>query len=69
MDKKQANEIRVVAKKIEEEGLEIDLDDRIHEHFSKLASEINNQGIEAQLKWLVVNAGEDLDVVLKELKG
>ena len=48
--------------------LQMCLDDRVHDHFSRLASEVNNSGVEGQLEWLKETVGEDYEVALKELE-
>lgn len=60
-----------VAEKIRSDAeLQIALDDRIHDRFATMASQVNNKGIEAQLRWLEENCHESskstLDSFIKE---
>lgn len=53
-----------IASKIENDhGLQEALDEIIHDRHSNMASELNNQGANKQLKWLEENCGEDVEDV------
>jgi len=45
--------------------LQIAIDDMVRERFEIMASEVNNQGVEAQIKWLEQNCGEDAEEIFK----
>jgi hypothetical protein len=54
----------VMVKKIGSDGaLQEALDEIIIDRYSALASDLNNLGPEAQLKWLDENCGEDIDEI------
>lgn len=46
--------------------LQIALDDMVRDRFELMASEVNNQGIEAQIKWLEQNCGEDAQDIFEQ---
>ena len=46
--------------------LQIALDDMVRDRFEIMASEVNNQGIEAQIKWLEQNCGEDAEDIFEQ---
>lgn len=46
--------------------LQIALDDMVRDRFELMASEVNNQGIEAQIKWLEQNCGEDAEDIFEQ---
>lgn len=48
--------------------LQINLDDLVHECFSKMASDVNNEGPEKQLEFLCQKYGMTVEQILKELE-
>ena len=46
--------------------LQIALDDMVRDRFEIMASEVNNQGVEAQIKWLEQNCGEDAEDIFEQ---
>lgn len=57
--------VQSIAEKIRDAGDVLVLDDAVHAVFSGRASEINNQGLEAQIRWLLTN-GSDEQAVLEQ---
>jgi len=57
---------QLVGKIREDEELQESLDNLIRDHFSMMASAINNRGPEAQLEWLK-NNGMKVETILKDL--
>ena len=62
------NKKAIVAKIIKDVDLQIALDDMIRDRFEIMASNLNNEGIEAQLDWLKLNCIEDYSEILVDLK-
>ena len=48
--------------------LQIALDDMVRDRFEIMASEVNNQGIEAQIRWLKQVCGEDVEDIMNKPK-
>lgn len=57
--------VQSIAEKIRDAGDVLVLDDAVHGVFSGRASEVNNQGLEAQIRWLLTN-GCDEQAVLEQ---
>lgn len=59
---------RKIAEKIaKREDLQEALDELVIDYFSKLASDLNNEGITAQLEWLE-ERGEDLEKIYDDMR-
>jgi hypothetical protein len=60
--------IKDMAQKVRQDAdIQDALDDMILDRFSIMASELNNQGPEAQLKWLKKTCKEDLEEISRQL--